>query len=235
MGRHHVSHIRARRGQLIHTHTGSVHRHGAKLKTHFFKDTVCVLVGRALHGQLPLAQDGGNQHHQVIVSCSQHYLLRTAVDATGLVKIAADSLPKLPLALRITQLEQFFPVVQQHISRHLPPDAVGEAVQVDAIGGEIIFPSLFFGLWLRLPPVRSGLQMIQSFNLAGIIAFARDGFHIPFRQQLIISQIHSAAAYFQITRKSPAGGKLLSSQDLLVLNILFNIMVNLFVQRCLCL
>lgn len=211
MGGHDVSHIRAGRGQLLHPHAGGVHRHGTELKSHFFEYPVSMLVGGALHSQPSFSQNRGYQHHQIVVSRSQHNLLRTAVDAPGLVKVPADGLPELPLALGIPQLEQLLPIIQQHISCDLTPYAIGKAVQIDAVGRKVVFPAPFFGLWRDFPSVLPGLQMIQPFNPAGIIALAGNRLHIPFRQQLIISQIHSATAYFQITRKSPAGGKLLSS------------------------
>ena len=174
MGRHDKSKVRAGTLQFIHPHPPRVHVDCARIKRQIGKQPVRLPVGRILQRDpVPGPENGAQEHHQIIVSCADDDLVRTAVHPSGLMEITADRRAESRFPLGTPEPEQFRTVIQQTFPGKLPPCIVRETVQVNAVWREVIPVRLSLVFYRSLPGRLRGTDLVQAIDLRHIVASLR--------------------------------------------------------------
>ena len=141
---HDKSNIRSGSRELIYHYSFFIHIHCAHFTGQIFKKSVSLSVRGIFQRYLmPVSDDHDQKHQEVVASRSYDHLVRPAFDSPCLVEIAADRISKPVLSLRISQPEQFRPVIGKALPGKSSPCIIRKTFQIHSIRRKIIL-ILFF-------------------------------------------------------------------------------------------
>ncbi len=83
------------------------------------------------------SQKNTEQHHQIIVSCSDDDLFRIAMAPPREMQIVRNGGPKLRIALRVAPAKQICAVSRQNSAQNPPPGRIGKHGHIDRAGGKV--------------------------------------------------------------------------------------------------